>query len=420
MKQTDIVYDLIIIGAGAAGLFAAANAPVDWNTLVLEKTDSPGKKLLLTGSGQCNLTNNEPIKAFLSRYGENGKRLRAVLFPFSNLALMEFFEQHGLPLKVREDGKVFPASMKSVDILNLLLDLCKNNGVIIRYRSAVTEISSNTEVAHNTASECSIYSVKTTDGQNLAKNILVATGGESYPQTGSDGSLFACLDTLGLSIIPRQPALTPIFVHDYPYSDLSGLTFPKTTVSVLKRDDKKSVVVEGSLLLTHKGFSGPSILGISRYASEGDRLIINYLPERTHEDLRLEMIKTAAGDPRQIVTILESITALPRSFLERACNKSDIAKNEKASRLSGHEMGTLAEQITADSYKISSTGGFSVAMTTAGGVNLDEINIQTMEAKRFTGLYFAGEVLDVDGDTGGYNLQFAFSSAKRSIEAMRS
>ena len=414
MKQTDIVYDLIIIGAGAAGLFAAANAPVDWNTLVLEKTDSPGKKLLLTGSGQCNLTNNEPIKAFLSRYGENGKRLRPVLFPFSNLALMEYFEQNGLPLKVREDGKIFPSSLKSVDVLNLLLDRCKNNGVVIRYRSAVTEI------AHNDESENAGYSVKITDGQYCSRSILVATGGESYPQTGSDGSLFACLEKFGLSLAPRRPALTPIFVHDYPFSDLSGLAFQKTVVTVEKRDDKKSVTVEGSLLITHKGFSGPSILEISRYASESDRLIINYLPERTHEDLRLELIKTAAGDPRQIVTILESITALPRSFLERACNKSDIAKNEKASRLSGHEMGTLAEQITADSYKISSTGGFSVAMTTAGGVNLDEINIQTMEAKRFTGLYFAGEVLDVDGDTGGYNLQFAFSSAKRSIEAMRS
>ena len=410
--------DLIIIGAGAAGLFAAANAPVGWKTLFLEKTGSPGQKLLLTGNGQCNVTNNEPIKAFLNRYGENGKRLRPVLFPFSNLALMDYFEQNGLHLNIREDGKVFPASMKSVDVLNLLLGIIQNKGVTIRYKTAVTEITQQKETEEHW------FSVKTTDGHYYTKNILVATGGESYPQTGSDGSFFTCLENLGLHIIPRCPALVPVYVKDYPYSSLSGLTFTNCEVELIRSyrnvlaKDENPVKVEGSLLFTHKCFSGPVILEISRYITQSDRLAINYLPERNLEDLRLELINTAAGDPRQIITILESVTALPRSFLEHICNICGISKTEKASRLSGNKMGVIAKRLTEDSYEINGTGGFPAAMTTAGGVSLDEINLQTMEAKRYPGLYFAGEVLDVDGDTGGYNLQFAFSSAKRSIEAM--
>jgi len=332
---------------------------------------------------------------------------------------MEFFEQNGLPLNVREDGKVFPASMKSVNVLNLLLDISKNRGVAFRYKNAVTEIMQQAEKGK------SRYSVKTTDGLFFSKNLLVATGGESYPQTGSDGSFFVGLEKLGLRLIPRRPALAPVFVHDYPYSSLSGLTFPNCKVELSLNESNpfqtvnNPVKIEGSLLLTHKGFSGPLILEISRYITHNNRLVINYLPQRTLEDLRKELINTAAGSSKQIVTILESITFLPCSFLEHTCQRCDISKSEKASRLTGSDMGSIAERLTADSFEVSGTGGFSAAMTTAGGVCLDEINLQTMETKRYPGLYFAGEVLDVDGDTGGYNLQFAFSSAKRSIEAMQ-
>ena len=408
-----MAHDLIIIGAGAAGLFAAANVPDGWKTLVLEKMDSPGKKLLLTGSGQCNLTNDEPIKGFLARYGDNGKHLRPVLFPFSNLALIEYFEKNGLPLKVREDGKVFPDSMKSIDVLDLLLSQINSNGVTISYLISITAIS------EQDGSEGCRFIIETTEGQYFAKNVLVATGGESYPQTGSDGSVFECLEQLGIRLIPRRPALVPIYVTDYPYSSLSGLTFPNCAISITCSNSNKPVRTEGSLLLTHKGLSGPPILELSRYVTSGDELTINYLPGRVSEDLRLELINTAAGDPRQIITILESLTTLPRSFLEFVCSRSNIDKSEKASRLTGQEMGAISECLTADIYNISGTGDFSLAMTTTGGVSLDEIDLRTMEAKRCPGLYFAGEVLDVDGDTGGYNLQFAFSSAKRSIEAMK-
>ena len=260
----------------------------------------------------------------------------------------------------------------------------------------------------------------------FSKRILITTGGESNPQTGSDGSIFACLEELGIKLVPRHPALTPIYVEDYPYNTLSGLTFPRSCITIdssavvhsVEKQRNSSFKCGGSLLFTHKGFSGPPILALSRYVKPGDKITINYLNDRAADELRLELIQSATGDLRQIITILERVTALPRSFLECICHNSKIDKSEKASSLSGKQMGILAEKLTSDTFVINRTGDFSSAMTTAGGVALDELNLRTMEAKRYPGLYFAGEVIDVDGDTGGYNLQFAFSSAMRSVKAM--
>lgn len=405
-----LIYDLIIIGAGSAGLFAAAASPADWRTLVLEKTAIPGQKLLMTGNGQCNLTNNEPIKDFLNRYGENGKLLRSVLFGFSNIALMSYFEQCGLPLQIREDGKVFPASMKSADVLNTLFIQCKGHGVEFRFESAVTGIEKSNKYR---------FKINTNDDSFFANNVLVATGGESFPETGSDGSFFKCLEQLGLELVPRRPALTPIFVRDYPYGELSGISIPDSTLRVTRIGSDKQISVDGSLLLTHKCFSGPAILKASRYVSIGDKLTINYLSDCTQDALRLELLQTAAGDARQIATLLGAITGLPRNFLEFICRRCKIEAGEKASRLSGRDMGDLAAMLTSDSYEISGTGGFSDAMVTAGGVSLDEVDLKTMESKKHPGLYFAGEALDVDGDTGGYNLQFAFSSAMLCVKMLR-
>ena len=410
-----MTYDLIIIGAGAAGLFAASNSPADWKTLVLEKTSAPGQKLLLTGNGQCNLTNDEKISAFLTRYGKNGKLLRSVLFPYSNLALMSHFEYNALELTTRADGKVFPASMRSADVLNLLLALSKTRNIEFRYCTAVTRI------LHQSTTSGSRFLLETTDGKFFTEKVLVTVGGASYPQTGSDGTFLACLESLGLNIVAPRPALAPIFVQGYPYKELSGLSFDNCKIAIIPKDGRHipACSTEG-LLLTHKGFSGPAILTASRYVMQGDGLILSYLPTITTHDLRLSLLKDATGNPRQIVRLLESITGLPHRFLEHVCRRSNVEASEKASRLSGREMGLLAQHITTDSYEISGTGGFSIAMATAGGLNLNEVNLRTMESKRYQGLYFAGEVLDVDGDTGGYNLQFAFSSAMCSIKAMQS
>ena len=408
-----MIYDLIIIGAGAAGLFAAANTPAHWNVLLLEKERTPGQKLLLTGNGQCNLTNNRPIAEFLNCYGEKGKRLRPILFPFSNLALMAYFRENGLPLESRPDGKVFPASKNSRHVLDFFLTRCQEGGVEIRYESAVTEI-----IPQANGGMCPFRLTSEKSEIFFTRHILVATGGASYPKTGSDGAFFSCLSALGIDLIPHRPALTPVFVQTYPYAALSGISFSDCIVSIASKSGGKCIQGRGDLLLTHKGFSGPLILALSRYVAQGDKLTIHYLPEQTPDALRRTLLTAAQGNARQIVTLLESITPLPRRFLEHICHRIPGVENRKASGLSGKELGAVAALLTTDSYEISGTGGFSVAMATSGGVSLDEIDLRTMESRRYPGLYFAGEVLDVDGDTGGYNLQFAFSSAMASVRAM--
>ncbi|MCL2568030.1 MAG: aminoacetone oxidase family FAD-binding enzyme [Oscillospiraceae bacterium] len=401
-----MTYDLIIIGAGAAGLFAAANIPPGTRTLLLEKTASPGQKLLLTGNGQCNLTAEGNIADFLTRYGPNGKRLRPVLYPFSNRALMAWFETEGLPLTVRADGKVFPASLNAHDVLNLLLAKSRENGV---------ELHCNTPVSALTRLDAH-YQLETPSGPLAARHVLVATGGASFPYTGSDGSFFAPLEALGLTVTPRRPSLAPVYVHDYPYSGLSGISFSDCGLTI--EADGKPLRKEGGLLLTHRGFSGPLILNNARSISQGQTIALHYLQNADPATLRRKLIEAATGEAKQILTLLEAETGLPRRFLEVICQRADILPDTKAARLGGPELGRVASLLTADRYTVSGVGGFASAMATAGGVSLDEVDLRTMAACRYPGLTFAGEVLDVDGDTGGYNLQFAFSSAKAAVDAI--
>jgi len=398
-------YDLIIIGGGAAGLFAAANVRPGLRVLLLEKTHTPGQKLRLAGSGQCNLTNAEPMTAFSGRYGANGKRLRPVLNAFGNRALMVYFDELGLPLVTREDGKVFPASMDSRDVAERLLARGRQNGVDVRSNAPVTEI----------LAEKDHFILRTPAHTHTAKHVLVTTGGASYPKTGSDGLFFACLEAFGIDLVPRRPALTPIHVQDYPYGDLSGISFPEAGITLTMKADHRRITGRGSLLLTHRGFSGPVILNHARYVAQGDTMTVHYLPGRDPGTLRRMLLELTAGNAKQIGTVLEAATDLPGRFLDCICLRAGIAPDTKASRLSGKELGEIARILTADTYEISGTGGFSAAMATAGGVSLDEVDLRTMESRRYPGLYFAGEVLDVDGDTGGYNLQFAFSSARLAL-----
>jgi len=402
-------YDLIIIGGGAAGLFAAANVPSGKRVLLLEKTDAVGQKLRITGSGQCNLTKAGDIKSFLTRYGANGKYLRPVLFPFSNQALMSWFEARGLPLVTRADGKVFPASLDSRDVVKLLLHLAEQRGVEVRLRAAVTDF---------TPLEGGGFALRTPSERLLTRKVLVATGGASYPHTGSDGGFFDCLDALGLALVPRRPALAPIYVHGYPYGALSGIGFACCQVSLTSEEGAESAVSRGALLFTHRGFSGPVMLDHARNAVQGMGLCINYLPHTDFAALRKALLAAVSGESRQIVTLLETNPGLPRRFLEAVCVRAGLGAERKASQLSGQEVGRIAALLTGDTYTLSGTGGYQAAMVTAGGVALEGVDLRTMKSRLYPDLSFAGEVLDVDGDTGGYNLQFAFSSAKSAVDGM--
>lgn len=401
MKDKNI-YDVIIIGGGASGLFCAAAYGEKVNGLILEKSNFTGKKLLMSGGGQCNITHSGDIKEFINHYGDNGKKIRSILYKFNNQALVDFFQAKGVPMLVREDGKVFPKSLDARDVLDMLRSCGGINGFNVKYKH-------------------SVYQLKYTDGKYIvicndseenkqvsfeAQKVVIASGGCSYPTTGSDGSIFSSLKDLGIEIVEPKPALVPIFVQEYPYSELSGISFSPAVIKVRGKENCDD------LLLTHTNFSGPAAINISRFVSTGDQLMINYFPGKSVEEILSDFKKKIPKNNKQTINfLLEYLgTAIPKRFIEKVCERAEIEISQKTSSLTGKQLKLLAELFTKDTFSVSGTGGFNVAMATAGGVSLSEVNLKTMECKKYPGLFFIGEVLDVDGDTGGYNLQFACSS----------
>lgn len=382
-------YDCIIVGAGAAGLFCGASVPQKVNGLILEKTKRTGTKLLMSGSGQCNITHDGSIKDFISCYGKNGGRVRSCLYQYHNDHLRNFLGQNGVDTFVREDGKVFPKSLEAKEIKDMLCEKAVKQGFIIQKESPVTGISK----ADNG------WCVTTPKGDYLAKSVIFATGGCSYPTSGSDGSIFDVLKRdLNIEIIPPKPALSPIKVQNYPYEDLSGISFANGAVTLLN-GDKKLAEHNGGLLLTHRDFSGPAVMNISKYGIIGGHIKLNYLYPLTFDDVFLRLKNSMQSSKESTDKLLTSTFGLPRRFSKVIVERAGNSPKE------------LAKLLTGDTFSITSIGSFNQAMATAGGIALSEINTKTMELKKHSGIYAIGEMLDIDGMTGGYNLQFAYASA---------
>ena len=417
------MYDVIIIGAGAGGLYAAAQMSDNLNVLILDKSSSPGKKLLMSGGGQCNLTHSGDIKDFVSHYGTNGNKIRSVLYRHNNLAVIKFFESIGISLIEREDGKIFPESMKAQEVLYKLLETIKKKGFEIKHNAEVTSIvplSPDSEIQEGILDECPRYTVFCGEESFHCKNLIIATGGCSYPSTGSDGSMFAILKELGLALVPVKQALVPIFVQNYGYSKLSGISVPQVALTV--NNGKKPYL--GALLFTHTNLSGPVILKSSRYICTGDKLSINYFPGKSKSEFSKELKSLSNGNNRQIDTVISEYSSklqnpLSKRFIEvalKGCQGCNFETFPKASLLSGKQIDDIAGKFTCDTFSVSGLGSYNTAMATSGGISLCEINMKNMEAKKYPHLHIIGEALDIDGDTGGYNLQFAFSSAYASCK----
>lgn len=386
-----MIYDCIIIGAGAAGLYCSSSFQRPVKGLILEKTKRPGTKLLMSGGGQCNVTHGGSIKDFIGCYGNNGSKVRSCLYKYNNQQLMEFLHDGGVETITRDDGKVFPKSMDAHDILNLLLTKSRQNGFDFKYESPVETIRKT---------EAGLWQVTASGGVYLCRNLVIATGGCSYPTTGSDGAMFSVLQReLALEITELRPALAPVNVFDYPYKELAGLAFENVRLSVW-RNDKKITEGSGDLLFTHENFSGPLFLNFSKDITINDKIMLNYLYP-CDKIIAMERISNAVQNSKMnLQNILSKEMHLPKSFLQIVVNET------------GNRLKAIASKLTADTFIVNSVEGYHKAMVTSGGISLKEVSPKTMELKRYPHLYAIGEVLDIDGWTGGYNLQFAYSSAR--------
>ena len=401
----------IVVGAGAAGLFfgAAAPASAGRDILILEKTDKIGTKLLMAGSGHCNLTHAGSIKEFLLCYGQNGSRIRTCLYRHNNLEYVRFMESLGVPCSEREDGKIFPVSMDSRDVKKALLEAAAANSVTIMKNSPVTAVTVIPEGFEVT--------VGSKQSSYICTNLVIATGGASYPTTGSDGTFLQVLkNALGVEITELHPALSPIYVQNYPFEELSGISFKNAGLKIFNKNSS-SHEAAGDLLLTHRSFSGPLILNNSRYINTGSRVEINFIFPYTVSSVLSSIKEVFRGNNKTVSSFFAEKYSLPKRFVAAVLEPPGL-NERKLSSLTGGEMEAAARAFAAADYSVSGVGSFREAMATSGGVCLDSVNLSAMESKTYKGLYFIGEVLDIDGNSGGYNLQFAYSSARAALDAI--
>ncbi len=392
--------DVAIVGGGAAGLFLAANLSETLRVFVIEKTKKQASKLLLTGGGRCNYTHSGDSEGLLEHYNSGKDFLRFAIRSMDSQRLIELFQKMGMNSAVDSDGRIFPESYRSSDVKSVLTRQISVSGHRIILGSQVYKISP----APN-----GVFEVICSSGHILSRTVVVATGGGSYPVTGSSGDGYELAKTLGHTIETPVPALTDLKISGFSFSDLSGVTLKEVTLE-LWRHEKKVVQKKGSLLLTRQGFSGSAALNISGFARAGDEVVVSFTgkPEaESQEQVKRDLADKGRKTLKRVIIGL----GLPVSLSERLCKIANIDPNKTASQVTRQERRRILANILRLRLKIVGKGGFDTAMVTRGGISLDENNPKTMESRLVKGLYFCGEVLDIDGETGGYNLHAAFATA---------
>jgi len=394
--------DLIVAGAGPAGLFAAIQAAENnqnKDIIILEKNSSAGKKLLISGSGQCNLTHAGDISLFFDHYGENYTFLMGPLYTFDNQQLMRFFENRGIEFRKARGGKIFPKSNKASDILNVLLKEAKSKNIKIIYDTTIKKVNYNNK----------LFEIKSENEVYKSKYFLLATGGKSFPKTGSTGDGFRIAKNLGHKIVNPRPALAPVVIKNYQFKMLSGISLRNKRIS-LWRDGQLLKSWSDDLLLTHRGLSGPGIINYSRYMKKGDLLKIKLL-KYSQEELEKNLLKRIEREGRLNLLNLLIKYPLAQRLIEKILEIANIDGSQNAAHLRKDQRREITELFSSLEFEIKSLADFNQSMVTKGGIDLNEINPQTMESKIINNLFAAGEILDIDGDTGGYNLQAAFSTS---------
>lgn len=420
-----MAWDVVVIGAGAAGLIAAFTAAERGKrTILLEKNRFAGVKILMSGGTRCNLTHHCDARGIIDAYGDQGRFLHSALSVLGPKDLVALVEAEGVATKVEETGKVFPVSDKASDIVDALSRRLVRSGATLSLEHPVTSI---------TRSDNGGFAVQTPGGPFEAMSVVVTTGGLSYPGCGTSGDGYPWAMAFGHTIVPTRPALTPIVTDDMWVKSLTGLTIPDVALKVTTaahaeppprmafrktKGQKRGVVDEArsSFLFTHFGLSGPSALDVSRAVTavanpKSLELWCDFLPSVASETLDAQIASDCARDgKRQALTI--AVGHAPRRLVEALFGQLQISPDVRAAEWAKRDRQRLVAAIKQCRINLAGAMGYKKAEVTAGGVSLDEIDSRTMQSKMVPGLFFAGEILDLDGPIGGYNFQAAFATGK--------
>jgi predicted Rossmann fold flavoprotein len=402
--MADAMWDIVVVGAGAAGLLAAIRAAeCGRSVLLVEKNRKAGVKILMSGGTRCNLTHATDNRGIVEAFGPPGRFLHSALAALSVQDTIELFEDEGVTVKVEETGKIFPVSNKALDVLDALLRRLRRSGASLTLEEPLCDL----EV-------CPSGFALTTSRQVIGtRRVILTMGGQSYPGCGTTGDGYTIAARLGHSIVPPRPALVPVKVSVSWVGDLRGVTLPDVAVRVVE-NDKVLAARRGSLLFAHFGLSGPVILDVSRIISGHARpetltlevdLLPSFAESALDEYLRVE---TAVAGKKQLAAVLA--VHLPRRLCETLLAAAELPVERKAAALSRADRVRLLGCVKRLRLPVTGTLGFGKAEVTAGGVALDEIDSRTLCSKRVPDLYLAGELLDLDGPIGGYNFQAAWST----------
>ena len=417
MPHTEQTWDVIVIGGGAAGLMAAASAAqLGKTTLLLEKNRKFGVKILMSGGTRCNITHNTDVRGIVSAFGRNGKFLHSALSVFSPSDCVELFNSLGVETKVEHTGKVFPVSNKAIDVRDALVRYAEDSGAKLLNESPVTGLRKL---------ESNEFAVEIDSSPVKCRSVIVTTGGLSFPGCGTTGDGYPWAESFGHSIVNTVPALTPLLSRCEWANDLKGVTIDPTHVEVWeplvagekKKKPKPIANTSGSFLFTHFGFSGPAAMDVSRsvagHATKNKlQLKCDFLPSEKIGSVEQQLVaeKKSAGGRTVLRVVSERFPQFPKRLIEQLLTQAGVLLDRRFAELSSQNLTDIAKQLKELTFPISGTLGYEKAEVTAGGVKLSEVNSSTMESKLVPNLFFAGEILDLDGPIGGFNFQSAWST----------
>ena len=397
-----MIYDVIVIGGGPAGMYAAITAAQNnCKVLLLERNDRLGKKLLITGKGRCNVTNNCDEQEILKNIPRNGRFLYSAMAAQPPASVMDFFEKNGCELKTERGNRVFPQSDKAVSVLECLQSRMRRLGVTVQTASA-------SEIMTGAGGVCG---VKAGAQVFQGRNVILATGGLSYPTTGSTGDGFRMAQALGHTVTATEGSLVPLETAGEDCQQMQGLSLRNVAVKLLNAKGKVLYKDFGELLFTHFGISGPTVLSASAHLKgDGCRLVIDLKPALEENKLDERILRDLSMyQNRSMENALTDL--LPRSMIPVVLRRLEIDPNMQANSLKKQQRRALVELLKGFSVEITGKRPVAEAIITSGGIKVSEIDPKTMESKIVPGLYFAGEIIDCDAYTGGFNLQIAWATA---------